>query len=123
MASGATLIGLTSHGGVAALVVGGLFQDAYEKQGLEPENLSRTLGDSITMVDPLLPWTVSGLFMATTLGVPTLEYLPWAVFCVGGIASSFLISLTYSKTGIGLRKLTVYPATERGDPNKEPLEA
>ena len=24
----------------------------------------------------LIPWTVSAIFMATTLGVPTVEYLP-----------------------------------------------
>ncbi len=27
-----------------------------------------------------MPWTVSAIFMATTLGVPTIEYLPWAIF-------------------------------------------
>ena len=41
LASGATMIGLTSHGGVTALIVGGLFQKAHQEQNLAPENLSR----------------------------------------------------------------------------------
>lgn len=102
MVSGATLIGLTSHGGVTALVVGGLFQDAYKEKGLAPENLSRSLEDSVTMLDPIMPWTVSGLFMAATLGVPTLEYLPWAIFCLSGCVFSLLIAAMYARTGFGI---------------------
>jgi len=105
MLSGATMISLTSHGGVTALIVGGLFQDAYKDQGLAPENLSRSLEDSVTILEPLMPWAVSALFMATTLGVPTVEYAPWAVFCMTGPIFSILIAATYSKTGFGLRRL------------------
>lgn len=105
MLSGTTMISLTSHGGVTALIVGGLFQDAYRDQGLAPENLSRSLEDSVTIVEPLMPWTVSALFMATTLGVPTIEYAPWAVFCMTGPMFSLLLAAMYSKTGFGLRRL------------------
>jgi NhaC family Na+:H+ antiporter len=105
LASGATMIALTSHGGVTALIVGGLFQDAYREQGLAPENLSRSLEDSVTILEPLMPWTVSAIFMATTLGVPTIEYLPWAVFCMTGWIFSLLIAATYPYTGFGLKPL------------------
>ena len=92
MAAGAGMIALTSHGGVTALVVGDLFRDLYRRHGLAPENLSRSLEDAVTLTEPLMPWTVSALFMATTLGVPTLEYAPWAVFCYGGPVLSLLIA-------------------------------
>jgi len=105
MLSGATMISLTSHGGVTALIVGGLFQDAYKDQGLAPENLSRSMEDSVTIVEPLMPWTVSALFMATTLGVPTVEYAPWAIFCMTGPVFSILIAASFSKTGFGLKRL------------------
>ncbi len=105
LASGATMIALTSHGGVTALIVGGLFQDAYRERGLAPENLSRSLEDSVTILEPLMPWTVSAIFMATTLGVPTLEYLPWAVFCMTGWMFSLLLAATFPRTGFGLKKL------------------
>lgn len=105
MASGAIMIGLTSHGGVTALVIGGLFQNAYRERGLAPRNLSRSLEDSVTITEPLMPWTVSAIFMAATLGVPTMEYLPWAVFCYGGPIFSLFIAATYQRTGFGIKKL------------------
>ncbi|HEX7119881.1 MAG TPA: Na+/H+ antiporter NhaC [Longimicrobiales bacterium] len=105
MAAGATMIGLTSHGGVTALVIGGLFQRAYADRGLAPENLSRTIEDSVTITEPLMPWTVSAVFMAQTLGVPTVDYAPWAVFCYGGPFFSLLIARLYEQTGYGLKPL------------------
>jgi NhaC family Na+:H+ antiporter len=106
MGSGATMIALTSHGGVTALIVGGLFQKPYSDKGLAPENLSRSLEDSVTIVEPLMPWTVSALYMATTLGVPTVEYMPWAVFCMTGPVFSLLLAATFSRTGFGLKRKT-----------------
>jgi Na+:H+ antiporter, NhaC family len=110
MTTGATMIALTSHGGVTALVTGSLFQQAYRDRSLAPENLSRSIEDSVTITEPLMPWTVSAVFMAATLGVPTVEYAPWAVFCYGGPIFSLLIAATYRLTGIGMRPLP----TERG---------
>ncbi len=105
MGAGAVTIALTSHGGVTALIIGGLFQKAYADRRLAPENLSRSLEDSVTIVEPLMPWTVSAVFMATTLGVPTVEYLPWAIFCLGGPVFSLLLAATFDRTGFGLREI------------------
>ena len=105
MAAGATTIALTSHGGVTALVIGGLFQGAYEERELAPVNLSRSLEDSVTITEPLMPWTVSAVFMAGTLGVSTIEYAPWALFCYGGPFFSLLIAALYERTGFGIRRL------------------
>jgi len=105
MAAGAVLISLTSHGGVTALVVGEMIQKAFRERNLAPQNLSRSLEDSVTIVEPLLPWTVSAIFMATTLGVPTLSYLPWATFCYGGAFFSLLWAATSARSGFGIRRL------------------
>jgi Na+:H+ antiporter, NhaC family len=102
MATGLTMIALTSHAGVTALVTGSLYQDAYRERKLAPENLSRSIEDSVTITEPLMPWTVSGVFMAATLGVPTLLYAPWAVFCFSGPLFSLLIAATYRHTGRGI---------------------
>lgn len=104
MAAGATMIAMTSHGGVTGLVIGGLFQKAYAERGLAPENLSRSLEDSVTITEPLMPWTVSAVYMATTLGVPTTAYAPWAVFCIGGPVFSLLIAALFGRTGFGIRR-------------------
>ncbi len=106
MASGGTLVALTSHAGVTALVVGEMFQPAYRERGLAPENLSRSIEDSVTITEPLMPWTVSGVFMATTLGVATTRYAPWALFCYGGSFTSLLLAGLYQRTRFGLRPLS-----------------
>ena len=106
MAAGATMISLTSHGGVTALIVGGMFQKAYKERHFAAVNLSRSLEDSVTIVEPLMPWTVSGIFMATTLGVATADLAPWAVFCYGGPFFSLAIAATYDRTGFGLKTET-----------------
>jgi NhaC family Na+:H+ antiporter len=103
MAAGATMVGMTSHGGVTSLVVGGLFRPSYAERDLAPENLSRALADSVTVTEPLMPWTVSALFMASTLGVATLAYAPWAVFCWLGPVFGLLMAARYRLTGNGLK--------------------
>jgi NhaC family Na+:H+ antiporter len=42
--------------------------------------------------------------MATTLGVSTVSYLPWAVFCYGGPVFSLLLAALYRRTGVGLTR-------------------
>ena len=46
---------------------------------------------------PLVPWSAAGAFMAGTLGVATVEYLPWAVMNYTG----FVFALILAATGIG----------------------
>jgi NhaC family Na+:H+ antiporter len=113
LAAGASMVALTSNNGVTSLVVGELFQQAYRDKGLAPENLSRSIEDSSTITEPLMPWTVSATFMATTLGVPTVAYAPWAVFCYCGPMFSLLIAALYSRTGFGIKRLKKHGRTER----------
>lgn len=107
MAAGLVIIGITSHGGVTSLIVGGLFGKSYRERALAPENLSRAIEDSVTVTEPLMPWTVSGLFMATTLGVATLDYAPWAVFCLLCPVFSLLLAFTHQRFGFGLKPLAL----------------
>lgn len=104
MTAGATMIALTSHALVTVLVIGEIFQGAYDKEGMARENLSRSLEDSVTLTEPLMPWTVSALFMASTLGVPTIAYLPWAVFCYTGCVFSLTLAAQFGATGLGLTR-------------------
>jgi Na+:H+ antiporter, NhaC family len=104
VAAGAIMVGMTSHGGVTSLIVGGLFRQPYADRGLAPENLSRAIEDSVVVTEPLMPWTVSALFMATTLGVATVDYFPWAIFCSLGPIFSLIFAASYELTGFGLKK-------------------
>lgn len=110
LVAGVVMISLSSHGSVSALILGGLFGDAYRQRGLAAVNLSRSIEDSVTLQDPLLPWTVAGVFMAATLGVDTLAYAPWAFFCLGGPIFSMLYGLFGERLGFGIKKLDPAPA-------------
>ena len=105
MVTGFMMISLSSHGSVSALIVGNLYKNNFKKLGLAPVNLSRSIEDSVTMTDPILPWTVSGVYMATTLGVATIDYAPWALFCLGGPVFSMLYAIMNEKIGFGFKRL------------------
>lgn len=98
---GLTMIGVTCNGQISILIPGEMLKDAYIDRGLHPKNLSRTVEDSATIIEPILPWTAAGAYMAGTLGVATLTYLPWAILCWSGI----VFAMIYGISGIGIAKL------------------
>ena len=80
---------------ISIVIPGRMYRAEFEKRGLDPKNLSRTLEDSGTLTSALVPWNTCGAFMAATLGVPTLYYLPFAFFNY----TSPVISAIYGFTG------------------------
>ncbi|MEX4781515.1 Na+/H+ antiporter NhaC [Haemophilus influenzae] len=98
---GLTMIGVTCNGQISILIPGEMLKNAYVEKGLHPKNLSRTAEDSATIIEPILPWTAAGAYMAGTLGVATLSYLPWAILCWSGI----IFAIIYGASGIGIAKL------------------
>ncbi|MYL51124.1 Na+/H+ antiporter NhaC [Halobacillus litoralis] len=79
---------------LSILLTGEAYQDIYEKAGLARKNLSRTLEDAGTVINPLVPWSVCGVFLSGVLGVPVLEYLPFAFFCLLSPLLTILFGLT-----------------------------
>jgi NhaC family Na+:H+ antiporter len=79
----ATALGLnivTSDQYMSIVLTGRMYRLEYQRRGLAPENLSRAVEDSGTLTSPLVPWSACGAYMAGTLGVATLSYLPFAFF-------------------------------------------
>jgi len=79
-ASSIAVNGMTGEQYLSILLPGQMFKDEYNRRGIPAKTLSRTLEDCGTLVNPLIPWGVSGAFFAATLGVPVIEYLPYATF-------------------------------------------
>ncbi|MFC1520495.1 Na+/H+ antiporter NhaC [Pseudomonadota bacterium] len=71
---------ITADQYIAIVLPGRMLKIEYQKRKLAPVNLSRTLEDSATVTSPLIPWNTCGAFMASTLGVATIAYLPYAIF-------------------------------------------
>lgn len=88
---------------LSILLAGKTFKPIYDKLHLHPKNLSRTLEDAGTVINPLVPWSVCGTFIASTLGVPVLTYLPFAIFCY----VSLLLTVVFGLTGLTLTKTSV----------------
>lgn len=76
------------------LIPGELFADAYRQKGLAARNLSRTLEDCGTCVVALVPWSAAGAYCAGTLGISTLEYLPYCFFSFGSVAMALICAFT-----------------------------
>ncbi|NLH44756.1 MAG: Na+/H+ antiporter NhaC [Acholeplasmataceae bacterium] len=93
---------------VAILMLGELFGPLYAEMNLHSKNLSRTLEDAGTCVVPIIPWSITGSYLSYTVGVPTLEYLPWAVLCYSGM----LFAVIFGFTGYAIAKITPEEAAE-----------
>ncbi len=90
---------------MSIVVPGRMYREAYLRRGLHLKNLSRALEDAGTLTSPLVPWNTCGAFMAATLGVSTLAYLPFAFMNL----INPLVSIFYGYTGI-----TMAPLDEAG---------
>ena len=87
---------------VADVLPSRAYRDAFARAGLAPRMLSRTVEDSGTVTSPLIPWNSCGAYMSGVLGVPTIEYLPYAIFNI----ANPLIALLFGFTGIGVERLS-----------------
>ena len=90
---------------LSILLAGKTFKPIYDQLGLHPKNLSRTLEDSGTVINPLVPWGVCGAFSTSMLGVATLAYLPFAIFCY----TSLILTVVVGLTGLTMTRSDVLP--------------
>lgn len=71
-------------------------EENYDRKNISRTLLSRNVEAGGTVTTPMVPWSDGGVFMATTLGVATLAYLPffWYGFLV------IIITLIYGYFGL-----------------------
>ena len=81
---------------MAILLPGKMFADTYRKKGYAPELLSRTLEDSATVSSVLVPWNTCAVAQASVLGVATMTYFPYAIFCfITPVIAIIIAALNY----------------------------
>ncbi|MBV7434632.1 hypothetical protein KRX19_06280 [Cardiobacteriaceae bacterium TAE3-ERU3] len=76
---------------LSILLSGETFKPIYDDLDLNRKNLARTLEDAGTVVNPLVPWSVCGVFIAQQLDVSVLSYLPYAFFCYLSVIITLVI--------------------------------
>ena len=93
---------------MAILLPGNMFRDVYKRFGLAPEVLSRTLEDSGTVSSVLIPWNTCAVVQSSVLGVATMTYFPFAIFCF----ITPLIAIAYAAFNIKIHKLPQYETVQ-----------
>ena len=83
---------------IAIVLPGRMFRAEFRRRRIKARNLSRTIEDAGTLTSPLIPWNTCGAYMAATLGVATLAYLPW---CFLNLVNPFVAML------LGFRGITI----------------
>ncbi|MFC3051576.1 Na+/H+ antiporter NhaC [Kordiimonas pumila] len=99
-----TAIGMNIVAGdqyISIVLPGRMYMMEFARRGLAPQNLSRTLEDAGTMTSALVPWNTCGAFMASTLGVATFAYAPFAFFNI----ISPITAIVYGFLNIKITKL------------------
>ncbi len=97
---GATAItnAMTSNQYATSFIVGDAFRSKYDEHGVPRRILSRSIEDYGTMLEPIVPWHPSCLFMVATLGVPVAEFWRWEVLTLANL----VIAPLWVVLGIGL---------------------
>jgi NhaC family Na+:H+ antiporter len=103
---------------IAVVLPARMFKTAFARRGFEPVVLSRAVGDAGTPTGALIPWNSCGAYMAVTLGVSTLAYAPYAVFCF----VSPLLTIAIAYAGIRMPRLAA-SATASGVSGAAPVSA
>ncbi|WP_420602629.1 Na+/H+ antiporter NhaC [Flagellimonas sp.] len=87
----------TSNQSATSFIIGDAFKPAYDKLGVSRKVLSRSIEDYGTMIETLIPWTASTLFVVATLGVSYADYWHWQLLSLLNIFIAPLLAIT----GIG----------------------
>lgn len=100
---------------LSLVMPGRIFKNAFEWKGLHPRMLSRSLEDSGTITSVLIPWNTCGAFNSSALGVPTLQYIPYAF--LNWINPLMSILLSYLGIGIAWKGKEGEPVINRTKPD------
>lgn len=97
LASTSFINAFTSNQMAASFIVGEAFHKNYDRKGMPRKLLSRSLEDSGTMIENLIPWHTTAIFIGATLGVSVGEYWHWQFLSL----INFVVAITYALTGFG----------------------
>ena len=91
---------VTGSSYLSIILPGELLGPAFKKMKLAPKNLSRIIDECGGIIVPLIPWSMAGVYVAGALGVPVLEYLPWAI----GNYAALVILTVFGLTGFTMTR-------------------
>ena len=109
---------ITSNQSATSFIVGDAFKKTYDRFNIPRKVLSRSIEDYGTMIESLVPWSATTLFMTATLGVAHSEYWHWQFLSLVNI----VIAPLWAILGIGcfykVKKLHNTPLIQEEDVKK-----
>lgn len=102
LVSSAFVNGASSNQYATSFIIGSAFGPKYDEAGIPRKVLSRSIEDYGTFIEPMLPWTTTGVYMVGTLGVAYADYIPfmflqWANFIIAPLLAITGIGCFYNK--------------------------
>ena len=93
---------MTSNQFATSFIVGDAFKEKFDKAEVPRSVLSRSLEDTGTIIESLIPWHPTAIYMVTMLGVAVGDYWYFQVFTLSNIVIAF--GLTFLGIAIGKKK-------------------
>jgi len=84
---------ITSNQSATSFIVGDAFKATYDRFKIPRKVLSRSIEDYGTMIESLIPWSATALFMSATLGVAYADYWHWQFLSLINIVIAPLIAI------------------------------
>jgi NhaC family Na+:H+ antiporter len=88
---------MTSNQYATSFIVGDAFKSKFDQLKIPRKVLSRSLEDTGTMLESIVPWHPTALFIVATLGLPVADYWQWQFLSL----INFMIAPALAITGIG----------------------
>lgn len=85
---------MTSSQYANSFIVGEAFSKKYDEFKVPRKVLSRSLEDTGTMIESLIPWSTTAVFVYATLGVPVIDYWYWQLLSLINISLAFIFAYT-----------------------------
>lgn len=95
------LVAIGGSSSLALILTGEMYTEKYKQMGLSTLNLSRTMEDFGTGMAGFIPWSGSGVYYPSVLGVPISAYLPYCFMSY----IIWVLAYIYAATGICIKPL------------------
>lgn len=106
MFTSSLLVACTGNAVISFFLVKSMYDPCFREKKLHMVNMSRAMESGATLLEGLFPWTISGMFMAKTLGVATLDYAPFVLFNLACLGMAIIFSILPRWTHFGTRFVT-----------------
>ena len=88
---------MTSSQYANSFIVSQAFADKYDQLEVKRKYLSRSLEDTGTMIESIVPWTTTAVFVYSTLGVSVFDYWQWQLLSLANIFIAFGLAYCYNR--------------------------